>query len=171
MQDAVHWAQQMIQQPVVYAITAVSGDELSIEVDGAGLFTSCLCEGLNNINVTTASELFMHIQKKVTRLSTSFGTTMTPQGGRMLLRHGDLECTGDFIFPRALQQQQMQKDNKEQDTAEQKEPALPVLSTPTTTMHKRTPTLIQSDPKFHRRSSRRSNVRTARLLYFKPERG
>ena len=108
----------------------------------------------------------MHIQKKVTRLSTSsFGTTMTPQGGRMLLRHGEMECTGEFIFPRALRQQQMQKENKE--------PALSVLSTPTTTMHKRTPTLIQSDPKFHRRSNRRSNVRTSTarlLLYFKPER-
>ena len=148
--DALQWAQRMLQQPAIWAITAVTGHEASIEVSesvecgrngsgGGGLFTDVLIQGFKNPNLTTASELLLFLQQKVAKESNG---SMTPQGGRILLSHYSIDATGEFVFPCALQLKPTEK--------------VAVPTTPTMTMfRRRTPALVQSDPK----SRRRSNVR------------
>jgi hypothetical protein len=139
------WAQKMLQKPAIWAITAVSGSQLSIESNGEGIFTKCLCDTLSN-NITTVSELLTCLQKKVLRLSNN---NMNSQGGRIILEHYDMECAGEFIFSRST----MKKEVENQNNSILPPKTLP--TTPRTIQTIRTPSYVQSDPK----SRRRSNVR------------
>jgi hypothetical protein len=96
----------MLNQPAIFAITAVNGHEASTEcqADGGGHFTSAVIAGLRCANVKTSTELLIYIQQRIQeqnqhRITSSQKRIHPPVGGRLLLQHYDKECSGEFIIP------------------------------------------------------------------------
>ena len=92
----------LASQPCVYGITAVTGDQKSIERGENGLFTKTLCraigqkEAMNNgRNYATGTDIKSFVGERVFEDS---GGHMQPLGANILLDHFHTACNGEFVM-------------------------------------------------------------------------
>ena len=94
--------------PVVQGVTAVTADELAIELNGHGLLTHTICDQLESGAIfemyqqpyVTSDQLFSRIVTLVMEEAQKRRHTMTPMHKPILARHGDEQCSGQMLFVR-----------------------------------------------------------------------
>ena len=88
----------------VHGVAAVAGSELSLERGGHGMFTNELVKTLTELMGRPELKFGLSDEVVPSLRKTIFGLSdgkMTPQAGRLLLRHSGVPCDGEFIFFKA----------------------------------------------------------------------
>jgi hypothetical protein len=97
----------MLKSPAVYGMTAVTKDQLALEVGGHGIFTKLLVDGLNGkVGVfsrrerghVTATELFSYVQRGVLEAAGKKGREQTPKFEPLWQMHKGRSCDGQVLF-------------------------------------------------------------------------
>jgi hypothetical protein len=97
----------MLKSPAVYGMTAVTKDQLALEVGGHGIFTKLLVDGLNGkVGVfarrerghVTATELFSYVQRGVLEAAGKYGREQTPKFEPLWQMHKRRSCDGQVLF-------------------------------------------------------------------------
>ena len=89
-------------------MTAVTADELAIELNGHGLLTHTICDQLESGAIfemykqpfVTSDQLFSTVVTLVMEEAQKRRHTMTPMHKPILARHGDEQCSGQMLFVR-----------------------------------------------------------------------
>ena len=85
----------LASQPCVYGITAVTGDQTSIERGGNGLFTKTLCRAIGQKEAMTGTDIKSFVGERVFEASDGH---MQPLGANILLDHFQTACNGEFVM-------------------------------------------------------------------------
>ena len=97
----------MLKSPAVYGMTAVTKNQLALEVGGHGIFTKLLVDGLNGkVGVfarrerghVTATELFSYVQRGVLEAAGKKGREQTPKFEPLWQMHKGRSCDGQVLF-------------------------------------------------------------------------
>ena len=97
----------MLKSPAVYGMTAVTKDQLALEVGGHGIFTKLLVDGLNGKvgafarrerGHVTATELFSYVQRGVFAEADRRGKAQTPKCEPLHQMHKKKSCDGQVLF-------------------------------------------------------------------------